>query len=124
MISKPNILYIDDEDINFILFEANFESTFNIHTATSGEKGLEILRASKDIKLVICDLKMPNMNGLEFISLAKSEFPDTLYILLTGFNLVEEISNAIKPGLIDKSLTKPFDMADLENAIFELLKLN
>lgn len=124
MNTKPEILYIDDEEINLLLFEANFGEIFNIHITTSGYKGLDILRAKNNIKLVVCDLKMPNMNGFEFITLAKKEFPDTLYILLTGFNIDEEIPDAMKSGLIDKSLTKPFDMADLKIAIFELLKLN
>jgi len=123
MNTKPAILYVDDEEINLLLFEANFGEIFNIHITSSGYKGLDILRANNDIKLVVCDLKMPNMNGFEFISLAKSEFPDTLYILLTGFNIDEEIPDAMKSGLIDKSLTKPFEMGDLKNAIFELLKL-
>jgi CheY-like chemotaxis protein len=123
MDTKPAILYVDDEEINLLLFEANFGEIFNIHITSSGYKGLDILRANSDIKLVVCDLKMPNMNGLEFISKAKSEFPGTLFILLTGFNLDEEITVAVESGLIDKALAKPFDMPVLKDAIFELLNL-
>ena len=64
MADNKTILYVDDEDVNLMLFELNFKKKFNVLTALNGEKGLEILKDNNNVEVVISDMKMPGMNGI------------------------------------------------------------
>lgn len=119
MSEKNTILYIDDEPINVMLFEVNFKRIFNVVTATSGIEGLEKLRSNKEIKAVISDMKMPNMNGVEFITIAKNEFPNISYFILSGYDANELIINALDRGLISKYFHKPINTKEIESALVE-----
>lgn len=111
MKKEITILYVDDEDINLFLFERSFRSLFKILTANSGEEGLKRLsESSHDIIVVISDMRMPVMNGIEFIRKAKERFNNIAYYVLTAFNYNEEIEKALEDKLIDKFFTKPFDI--------------
>jgi two-component system response regulator (stage 0 sporulation protein F) len=76
MNQPPILLYVDDEPLNLRLFEVNFRKKFTIRTALSGEAGLDILCREPSIPVVITDMKMPGMNGIEFIKKAKEQFPE------------------------------------------------
>ena len=70
---NTTILYVDDEDVNLFLFEKTFESYYTVITAKSGDEGLKkIEEHQKDIAVVISDMRMPGMNGIEFIEIARS----------------------------------------------------
>jgi len=117
MNTKLSILCVDDEPLNLMLLGFHFESKFNFFSAGSGSAGLEILKSHPDIKIVLSDMKMPGMNGLEFITKAKQEFPHIIYIILTGFDITEEIQNAITDHLIHKYFRKPYNIKEIEEAI-------
>lgn len=121
MSKQIELLYIDDEEINLLLFEANFKNHFQILTAFSAFEGLEIMAHTPQIGVVICDLKMPGMNGLEFISKAKSLYPNTLFYILSGYDATPEISTAIDAGLIEKHFLKPFDLPTIISSIHQAL---
>jgi two-component system, response regulator, stage 0 sporulation protein F len=114
MEKKTTILYIDDEPINLMLFERVFKRKYNIITALSGSEGIDIMRSNSLISAVISDMKMPGMNGIEFISKAKDEFPNKSFFILTGYSITEEIDNALSNSLIIKSFKKPFNIGEIE----------
>lgn len=114
------ILYVDDEDVNLFLFERTFESTYKVITAKSGNEGIKKLHDHKDeIIVVISDMRMPEMNGIEFITKAKSKFSNIAYFILTGFAQNDEIDVALKTGLIRKFFTKPYELSEIKDAISE-----
>ena len=117
MSEKLTLLYVDDEPTNVLLFKYNFKTKFNVITAPSGLKGLEELRANPEINFVISDMKMPLMNGIEFITLAKSEFPGIKYFIVTGLDITLEIENALNTDLIDKYFRKPFRIEEIEASL-------
>jgi YesN/AraC family two-component response regulator len=84
-------------------------------------KGLEILNEIPEIKVVISDMKMPSMNGIEFIKKAKESHPNIKFYILTGFEITEEIQAAINSKLIIKYYMKPFSMNDLDTAIMDAI---
>ena len=127
MNQKIKILYIDDDIINIELFEIVFSDSYIIYTGIDGKQGIDLLSENQGIDVVISDMKMPGMNGLEFIELAKKKYPDKLYFLLTGYGINNEIQDAIKNGLIINCLSKPFnkELIDAEiNKALILLMLN
>lgn len=117
MSKKIKILYVDDEKINLQLFRINLSKKYTIVLAEDGIKGLEILAENKDIDVVISDMKMPIMNGVQFIKEAKEKHPEINYFILTGYEITEEIEEALRTGLILKYFRKPFDMSEVDSAI-------
>jgi response regulator RpfG family c-di-GMP phosphodiesterase len=114
------VLYVDDEDINLFLFSANFKNKFNIITSLSGRDALEKLEENHDsIIVVISDLRMPLMTGLEFIEKAKAKYKNIFYYILTAFDYNSDIENALKNKTIQKFFTKPFDAKEIEETILE-----
>ena len=108
--SKVKILYVDDEPLNLLLFEANFKKKYHVFTATSGQAGLDVLTENQDIRLVMSDMKMSKMSGLEFIKSAHHRFDDIVFYLFTGFDVTDEIQEALSSGLIRAYFRKPFNM--------------
>lgn len=107
---KTKILYVDDEPINLELFKINFEKKFEVFIANDAFQGLELLEKEKDILVVISDMKMPKMNGIEFIKKAKELYPDKKYYILTGYEINAEIQDALNSGLILRYFSKPFNV--------------
>lgn len=115
--NKTKILYVDDESINLMLFEANLEKKYHILTANDGLLGLDIIKSVDGIKVVISDMKMPFMNGLEFIHRAKKISPHICYYILTGFEITDEIQHALNTGIIRRYFKKPFNMNEISSEI-------
>lgn len=108
------VLYVDDEDANLFLFDRSFSSAFTVLTALSGEEGLAVLEEHQnDIIVVITDMKMPGMSGVEFVRLAKERFKNIAYYVLTAFNFNKEVESAIEEKIVDKFFTKPFDVEQI-----------
>ena len=122
MNNNISILYVDDEPINLQVFQYTFEEKYNIITSESGIEGLEILKSNPEVKLVISDMKMPGMSGVEFIRIAKKEFPSIKYYILTGFDITKEIADALNEKIILKYFRKPFNTREIEAVIEEALK--
>ena len=114
------ILYVDDEETNLFLLRVTFESKYKVLTANSGEEGLNKLEEHKDeIIVVISDMSMPGMNGVEFIKKAKENHSQISYFILTGYDYNDQIDEALKSNVIQKFFTKPFDAAQIEDAVEE-----
>lgn len=111
------ILYVDDEPTNLMLFNINFKKKYNVLTALSGEEGLQILANNPQTKVVVSDMKMPGMNGIEFISQAKKKYPNIVFYILTGYDITPEIAQAIKDKLINQYFSKPFNIALIDESI-------
>ena len=107
--NKITVLYVDDEPINLELFQMSFRNSFNVLIAESGHSGLNVLKDSEKIQVVISDMKMPEMNGIEFIKKAKKIYDNIYYLILTGFEINDEIRDSLKSGLIKGYFQKPLN---------------
>ena len=116
MPAKPRILVVDDEQVvRESLFEWFTEDGYPVDTAASGRQALEKLQqASCDILLV--DIKMPGMNGLELQRKVKEIVPRADIIIMTAYASVDTAVQALKEGAYDY-ITKPFDPDDLEHIV-------
>ena len=113
------ILYVDDEDSNIYLFRLAFGKQYNLITASSGDKGLEYIIADKGIDLVISDMKMPKMNGMEFIKEVKKIREDLPCAMLSGYEKNSEIDVELANGLLIDYIMKPFK----KEQIYHLVEL-
>jgi len=103
------ILIVDDEMDMLQLLKRSLEPDLNckVETALSGEQALQLLER-KIFDLVLADIKMPGMNGLELLELIKRENPDLTVLIMTGHGDIEMAVEAMKSGAYD-FITKPFD---------------
>ncbi len=117
-----SLLLVDDEVDNVDALERLFRKKYEVHKATSGKKALEILKAHPDISLIVTDQRMPEMNGVEFLSRAIKIQPEAIRILLTGYTDIESVIGAVNSGEIYRYLTKPWDPVDLVNTVAKALE--
>ncbi len=119
--NKPIILVVDD-DLNILaVLEARLSSIdYQILTATGGEEALEILKA-RPVDLMITDVKMPGMGGMDLFSAAQVVRPGLPVMFLTAYGTIPGAVTALKAGAIDY-LTKPFNGRDLISKVQEVLK--
>ena len=119
---RPRILYGDDEVINLELLQLTFMNDFTVLTAESAEEGLELLALNPGIRVLISDLKMPVMNGLDFIKVVKKRDPGIICMLLTGFMESDVMLEGFNKELIFRYLMKPWEKEQLQETILEALK--
>lgn len=112
---KGNLLIVDDEiDLLINMKELLEDEAQNIFIANNGEEGLAIIKTQK-IDCVVSDVKMPIMDGLEFIKIARKLGLNMPFIFYTGHGSVELKSQVHQLGAMDL-LTKP-NFLNLEQAV-------
>lgn len=114
---KVKILYVDDEAINLMLFQANLEKKYDVLIAENPFTGLQLIAENKDIKIVVSDMKMPVMNGIEFILKARLLTSEIAYYILTGFEISEDIQEALNQKIIRRYFRKPFNIMEISREI-------
>jgi response regulator RpfG family c-di-GMP phosphodiesterase len=119
--TRKKILYVDDEMINLELFRLSFRSDFDIVLAASGHEGLKKFE-NEAFDIVISDLKMPGMNGVEMIQEIKKLRPDFPCILLTAFMDPDAMIKAINEALVFKYVLKPWKLAELKQIIEDAIR--
>ncbi|HEY1240868.1 MAG TPA: HD domain-containing phosphohydrolase [Bryobacteraceae bacterium] len=101
------ILCVDDEPKILQAFERQLRTEFDIVTAVGPERGLESLAQGGPFAAVVSDLRMPEMDGIEFLSRVKRFAPDTVRIMLTGQAELATAIAAVNRGSVFQFLTKP-----------------
>ncbi|MEA2109576.1 MAG: response regulator [Pseudomonadota bacterium] len=123
MTEKKAILFVDDEmSILRSLKRAFLDSGYQLYFADSGAKGLAALKA-KDIDLVVSDMRMPQMDGYQFLSQVKKEYPQVVRLILSGFTQEETVYKALIDGSAKMYVAKPWDNQKLKALIRQLLEI-
>jgi len=113
---KPSILIVDDErDIRNSL-SRYLSNQYNTFSASNGCEAINIIRDNHDIKLIISDIEMPEMDGIELLMKINEYKLDIPTIFLSGSSIVNAEVDAMRLGAYDY-LTKPVDMDCLERSI-------
>jgi DNA-binding NtrC family response regulator len=115
------IIIIDDEaSILKIMGSVAEKMGHRVYMYLTGREGMEAMEREK-AELLIVDLKIPDMNGLEIIQDCRVRYPQTEVVMVTGYGSVETAVEAMKLGAFDY-LTKPFDLEDLQRTINRALQ--
>lgn len=117
---QSQVLIVDDEAVvrNGIgrVLERN---GVRVKLAEDGERAMEALRADS-FCAVLLDIKMPGVDGLSVLRHVRSNYPDTMVVMITGYPTMESAIECLKLGAADY-LVKPFRVEDLESILFNLL---
>ncbi len=116
MARKISILIVDDEEsVRDSLYNWFLEDGYRVECAEDAKKALSILE-SDFFDIILADIKMPGMDGLEMLRRIKSIRKDAIVIMMTAFATVDTAVQALKDGAFDY-VTKPFDPDDLSHLI-------
>ncbi|MFN8239713.1 MAG: sigma-54 dependent transcriptional regulator [Bacteroidales bacterium] len=116
MSKKVSILIVDDEEsVRDSLYNWFIEDGYKVECAADARKALSMLE-SEDFDIILADIKMPGMDGLEMLKRIKSLRKDSIVIMMTAFATVDTAVQALKDGAFDY-VTKPFDPDELTHLI-------
>lgn len=112
------VLVIDDEAIVRISSKRTLEPEgYEVKLAESGKEGTEMLE-TETFDLILLDLKMPDMDGIEVLKVIMERWPGTKVIIVTGYSTVETAVQALRLGAYNH-IEKPFTPDSLLNAVHE-----
>ena len=112
------ILCVDDEKNVLRSLERVFlDDGYEIRTALSGAEGLLALGQAGTVQVVLSDYRMPGMNGVEFLSEVRKNWPDTVRMILSGYADTAAIVSAINEGQIYKFIAKPWNDDEIRVAV-------
>ncbi len=104
---SEKILFVDDEKFVLETFRRNLQKHFELETAEGSMAALKMLETSGPYAVVVSDLKMPKMSGVELLGAVKTRWPDTVRIMLTGHGDLDAAIAAVNQGAIFRFLSKP-----------------
>lgn len=105
-----NVLFVDDEDnILLSIKRGLLDEEFGQFYANNGQEALKIMEEN-EIAVLVTDMKMPGMSGLELIRHTNERYPDTVKIILSGYAQVSNLLAAINSGQIFRYIVKPWKM--------------
>jgi response regulator RpfG family c-di-GMP phosphodiesterase len=111
------ILFVDDEPAVLDGYQRLLHREFDVSIASSADQGLAWIRTNGPYAVVISDMRMPGMNGAQFLSHVRQKVPDTVRMLLTGYADLNAAMDAVNEGNIFRFLTKPCEKDILAKAI-------
>jgi len=122
---KASLLIVDDEQRALESIERILSEHFDVHTANNIEQAETILE-QQWIQVLLCDQRMPEMTGVEFLQKIRSAYPDVIRMIISGYTDANDIINAVNKGGIYQYITKPWHpdelITKLKNAV-ELFRL-
>ncbi|MEJ5349414.1 MAG: HD domain-containing phosphohydrolase [Desulfosoma sp.] len=101
------ILFVDDDPNILSSLKRSLRKHYDIETAVGPEEGLQAVRDNRSLALVISDLRMPVMDGIQFLTKVREISPDTVRMILTGNADLQAAMDAVNQGNIFRFLTKP-----------------
>jgi len=117
----PRILIVDDDtSLRTALFRALDRKGYQVITASSKQEATQLSQTERTADLVLCDLRLPDGDGIDFMSDFKKLHPNSLFIVLTGFGTIDAAVRATKCGA-EHFITKPFELNEVLNLVDKTL---
>lgn len=114
---NEKILLVDDEPNVLQSMQRQLRKRFKVVVAESGDEALNVLKSKGPFAVIVSDMRMPGMDGVQLLSRTKENYPDTVRIMLTGNADQGTASDAVNAGQIFRFLTKPCSTAILVTSL-------
>lgn len=114
---SEKILFVDDEQHVLDSMKRQLRKRFKIKTASSGQQALDVLKNEGPFSVIVSDMRMPGMDGVQLLSQVKDTYPETIRLMLTGNADQDTATEAVNKGHIFKFLTKPCSTANLVTSL-------
>jgi DNA-binding NtrC family response regulator len=110
--ANRTILFVDDEEkVLKSLQRGLMDEPYNLLFANSGKEALKILE-NNEVHIIVTDMRMPEMSGLELLRIVKDKYPQIVRLVLSGYTQVTTLLTAINQGEIFKFITKPWKLEE------------
>ena len=119
---NKRVLFVDDEPNILQAIKRAIRKDFDVFTAVGPEAGLKAIAEQSTFALIVSDMRMPGMNGVEFLRAAKQISPQSVRIMLTGNSDQKTAMDAVNTGEVFRFLTKPCDIAQLRGVVTQGLR--
>ncbi|GFK92922.1 Cyclic di-GMP phosphodiesterase response regulator RpfG [Fundidesulfovibrio magnetotacticus] len=119
---QGRVLFVDDDQAILDSFRAAFSRRYILGLAGNAQEGLALLASGRRFDVLVTDVRMPGMSGLDFLARARELAPWSVRIVLTGHADVETAARAVNQGHVYKFLTKPCPRPELAIALEEALR--
>lgn len=121
MNKKPRILVVDDEEIALRNLEHILKKEgYNVITSNNGVEALKRLESS-DFDVILADIRMEKVSGMDVLEKAKSRYPDTQVIMITGYASIDSAIESIKKGAFHY-IAKPFKLDEVRSTVREAIE--
>jgi len=115
------ILVVDDEaNVRDVLYQGLTKFGYKVALADSGEEALRIFEPGS-FDILITDLKMPKIDGLDLIRIARKKDPGVAFFVITGYPTLQSAAETLYQGVHDY-ITKPFNLGDLRLRIYRVME--
>lgn len=114
---QPRVLFVDDDPQLLAALRRAYRKRYDFSGASSGDEGLELIRNSLPFAAVVADMRMPGMDGVEFLSEVQRLSPDTTRIMLTGQADLDTAMEAVNKGNVFRFLNKPCEEDNLGEVV-------
>jgi response regulator RpfG family c-di-GMP phosphodiesterase len=115
-------LFVDDDANVLAGFQRQMRKMFDLETALGAKNGLDVITENGPFSVVISDLRMPGMDGIEFLSRVRETAPDSVRMMLTGYADLQTAIEAVNKGNIFRFLTKPCESEVLIKAVSDSVR--
>jgi len=117
---ERTLLVVDDQlGVRRLLAETFKDQGFRVELAANGPEALDKVK-ERPPSLILLDMKMPGMNGLEVVRAIKQVYPDQAIIMMTAYGELEIVNEALQLG-VRECITKPFDIHQLRDLVKRVL---
>ena len=117
---EGHVLVVDDEEqIRKVVGMTLKKAGYDVQEAEDGKRAIEVLNEGENpllVDVIICDIRMPKINGTEAIAYFRSQYPSTPVVVLTGYPDVQLATSLLKDGIVEY-LVKPVDRDKLLGAV-------
>lgn len=116
--SKRKVIYLDDEEINLLLFKEMFKRDFDIYTTSSPQQAIDHI-IDNELDIILTDQLMPVMTGVEFLQKLVEMKIQNLprRVMISGYSQEGEVNQAIENGFLDKFVSKPWTYEGLKEVL-------
>lgn len=121
MTMEDKILFVDDDELVVTCFERLLGRRFNLETALGADEAKAALMHRGPYAVVVSDLRMPAMSGIELLTIARELSPHTVGVVLTGNGDFPGAEEALRSGVVFKFLDKPCNPEELQITLKEAL---
>ena len=118
----PRILFVDDDPNVLAAFQRNLRKQFTFDTANGGTEALALIKECGPYAVIVADMQMPGMNGVELLARSRLDAPDTVRVMLTGNADQQTAVDAVNEGAVFRFLTKPCEPVQLQSTLETSLK--
>lgn len=107
MNDKKRILFVDDDELILSCFQRLLGRRFTVDIAEGSAQALRAIETQGPYAVVVSDMRMPGMNGLELLTRAKQAAPQTIGVLMSGNGEFDAVGQAVREGIVFKVVQKP-----------------